>query len=699
MKAANVDHEGGDARPRLVSRGRWADLLRVILMWVVGAIVLALTAAIIPDLYADRFTDWLWAALIIGIVGGLVRPVLVAVSARIGWLAVLLVAICGQALIIHIGLELTPGIHAGSFWTAFAAAWIAAIVTTVLSWLISAGTDEAFTASLIRRAKTSKVQIDDPEVEGVLFVQMDGVPFPVMQWALQSGLLPNISRWLRDGSHSLAEWSVQMPCTTPASQLGILHGRVDSVPAFRWYDRDLGRLLVANRPADASIIEARASDGRGLLADDGVSVSNLFTGDAQRSAMTMSRLQASRGSAQTRRAVAWYLARPDGFARSLSRTFAEVFRERYQRARQVRRDIQPRCHRGWDFALLRSVSNGVLRDMNTAVVTDEMRRGTRSIYVDYVDYDEIAHHAGMFRPESLVALEGVDGVLGCLEQIAAVTPRKYRIVLLSDHGQSQGAPFADRYGQDLAALCSELTAESVSAVQDSVESWGRAEGLLDDVTPGDSMVVGRAAKGVRKQVAESASASAEDSVVVLGSGNLGLVYAKSDIRLTKEDIEQRWPALIPGLVGHPGIGFVAMLSEGGPVAIGAEGVRWLADGRVEGVDPMAVYGNYAAGNLLQAVMMERSPDLYVNSIVDPSNMEVAAFEPLVGCHGGLGGWQDRGVLITPSDLMPDHQIKGADEMHRLFVAILEQLGHRGPGRPGSRESASADAETTLGPTD
>jgi hypothetical protein len=202
-------------------------------------------------------------------------------------------------------------------------------------------------------------------------------------------------------------------------------------------------------------------------------------------------------------------------------------------------------------------------------------------------------------------------------------------------------------------------------------------------------VVGRAAKGVRKQVADSATADDDDSLVVVGSGNLGLVYAKSDTRMTKEDIEARWPALIPGLTGHAGIGFIAMMSADGPVAIGREGTHWLADGRIEGVDPMALFGEHAAGNLHAAVLMERSPDLYVNSLVDPSNNEVAAFEPLVGCHGGLGGWQDRGMLIMPSDLMPDHQIKGADQMHQLLVSTLERLGHRGPGRPGYRGDKAA----------
>ena len=46
-----------------------------------------------------------------------------------------------------------------------------------------------------------------------------------------------------------------MPCTTPASQLGILHGSCAGVPAFRWYDRELGRILVANKapPTGAEI--------------------------------------------------------------------------------------------------------------------------------------------------------------------------------------------------------------------------------------------------------------------------------------------------------------------------------------------------------------------------------------------------------------------------------------------------------------
>ena len=110
-----------------------------------------------------------------------------------------------------------------------------------------------------------------------------------------------------------------------------------------------------------------------------------------------------------------------------------------------------------------------------------MLLGTRSIYVDYVDYDEIAHHAGMLRPESLEALEAVDGVLHQLEQVATAAPRRYHFVILSDHGQAQGTPFADRYGEDLASLVARLAQADVAASNDSVEGWGRTQALVNEL--------------------------------------------------------------------------------------------------------------------------------------------------------------------------------------------------------------------------
>ena len=86
-----------------------------------------------------------------------------------------------------------------------------------------------------------------------------------------------------------------------------------------------------------------------------------------------------------------------------------------------------------------------------------------------------------------------------------------------------------------------------------------------------------------------------------------------------------------------------------------------------------------------------APDIYVNSLYDPVLDEVAAFEELVGCHGGLGGWQTRPLLVHPTDwpvdpdLLDDRgRLRGAETVHRQLVRWLERLGHRAELAPDPR---------------
>ena len=410
--------ERAQARPRI--RLRLGDIARLVAVWLVSSAALALAGALLPNLTAEAWWAYFAATAVAGLLGLVFRPVLVLVTSRIGWLAVVFAGLVGQALLVYAAIWIVPGISA-TFWSAFWGSWIVAVVATAAAWLASAGTDDAFTASLLRR-RVKGSPVADPEVDGVVFVQLDGVAFPVLRWAIQAGRVQTLRRWVTSGDYVLREWTAQLPCTTPASQLGILHGTVAGVPAFRWYDRELGRVLIANRPDDAAIIEQRATTGAGLLADDGLALGNLFTGDAPRAVLTMSRLGVARGSAVARETFAWFLTNPNGFTRGVVRTIAELVKERWQADRQTRLNVLPRVHRGWAYAGLRAATNVLQRDLNTAVVAEEMRKGTKSIYVDYVDYDEIAHHAGMFRPESLAALDGLDRVLGTLERVSMQPP-------------------------------------------------------------------------------------------------------------------------------------------------------------------------------------------------------------------------------------------------------------------------------------
>ncbi len=660
-------------------RIRVGDVVRLVFVWCACAAVLAFADWLLPGLSTDSWGVLFVTTAVAALAGLLVRPALVVISARLGWVVVVLVGLFGQAAVVYLSFLAVPGVHA-TFGAAFIASWLVALASLLVTWVATTGSNDAFDATLVRRYRPAEVS--DPEVDGVIFVQLDGVPFPVLRWAVQAGAVPTIRRWITSGEYTLHEWTPQLPCTTPASQLGILHGTVAGVPAFRWYDRELGRVVVASRPRDAAVIEKRATNGRGLLVDGGLSLSNLFSGDAPRSMLTMSKVSLSRGSTRARESVARYVTDPRGFGRGLQRVIGEVAKERFQARRQTRRDLVPRIERDWTFAGLRAATNVLQRDLNTSILAEEMAAGTRCVYVDYVDYDEIAHHAGIFRPESLASLDGLDRVLATLERLAERAPRRYHLVILSDHGQSQGEPFASRFGVDLGDLCAELMAQDVQSVASDIEGWGRAGAIATDVA-GDGLsgkVAARAAARVDQAVDEGVDAATAADISVLGSGNLGLLYVHGPRRLTLEEIDDRWPALVPGLSSHDGIGFVAgMDAEGHRWVIGAEGRRDLDTGTVTGRDPLEPYVGHAAEVLARALAMPEAPDLYLNSSVDATTLDIAAFEPLVGAHGGLGGWQDSAVLLVPQALdhvVPEEPVVGADRLHQVLVGMLESLGHR-----------------------
>ena len=692
-----------------------ADATRAVVALAVSSLGLAVAGWLLPGVEFDGALPILLVALVMAVVGLVVRPLLVAVATPLGWMGALVLALLGQAVLVYFALAVVPGVVVDSFAAAFAATWVVAGVTTFASWLMTAGTNDAVFVDLVRRARRAE-PVPDPEVTGILFVQLDGVPFPVLQWGVLAGTLPTLSRWIRGGSHDFMEWTPTLPATTPASQMGILHGTTDGIPAFRWVDRATGRVFVANKPSDAVDIETLHSDGNGLLADGGVSVSNLFSGDAPTAFATMSRVGALRGDREGRRLFNRFLMRPDGFVRGVVRTTSELGRERLQARRQVRQDMRPRVHRGWGFAGERGALNGVLRDFNTIMVGEALAAGARSIYVDYVDYDAVAHHAGIMRPESLDALVGLDAVLGRLEQVADAAPRDYRVVVLSDHGQSQGEVFADRYGESLSDLVSRLAGIAVAGTEVNTEGSSRVDMMTEEqpALVAQALRAGSAGTLERAQAEESAAQDAatpsgdgggraaadpDQPLLVFGSGNLGLVYASGkDHRLSRAEIESRWPALLPGLTGHEGVAFVVVDTADGPVVIGPHGEHRLVDGVVTGTDPLTPFRPEAAAFLLRASSMPEAPDIAVNSLLDPVTGEVAAFEGLVGCHGGLGGWQDRAMLVWPSDLpRPAERLIGADAVHRQLVAWLEHLGQRSDlpparTRPYDRESLQAPDE-------
>src|SRR2546423_13330937 len=66
------------------------------------------------------------------------------------------------------------------------------------------------------------------------------------------------------------------------------------MPAFRWVEKETGRLMTCSAPADCAEIERRHATGAGLLADGGSSRGNLLSGEAEEVILTVSRMEAEK---------------------------------------------------------------------------------------------------------------------------------------------------------------------------------------------------------------------------------------------------------------------------------------------------------------------------------------------------------------------------------------------------------------------
>lgn len=618
-------------------------------------------ALLLFDVAFDGLLTVLLALILIACLQLLAQPLLALIVRLFGVLGVIVVSLASSSFIIWAGLVLMPGITLQNEWDGLLIGWMYALFVTIAHWIVVSQSDDVFLSEILRKSNTKARTHVEYDRHGVVFVQLDGVPAPVLDWQLKAGNLPTIRRLIDEEGYVLDTWKTQLPSTTPASQAGILFGSNKDIPAFRWYEKATGKLIVANQLAGAAIIEKRLSSGNGLLAHDGVSVGNLFSGDAATNIMVMSKLSGRRESLRRVGDYTRYLSSPFGFMRSVILSLGEMLKEIYQARRQVARDMQPRIKRHGSYVLLRAATNVLLRNLQTVIVVENMLKGKRAIYVDYLDYDEVAHHAGIARAESLASLSGLDRVLGILCRARAFADRNYEIVILSDHGQSQGATFRQLHkGKTLEALIAELTENSVPihASTEPVENQSSSLG--------------------KKQPAKSSVPKNGTSIVITGSGNLGNIWLNEiKGRATKQKIDAQYPKLIPGLLETAGIGVVLVATAAKNYhCISHQGSIDLRTGAVTGSNPLADYPGVRAQDLLRLASMQTAPDIAIISSYDPSKGEVHAFEELVGNHGGMGGWQRDAILLHPKKLtipktsVEDGYIQGAEKLHQVLKGWL-----------------------------
>jgi uncharacterized membrane protein YvlD (DUF360 family) len=680
-------------------------VVRVLVIWAIEIVGLLFMAWLLSGVRVETLSAAIVAVAAIGILNALLWPLLSYLILPFALLTLGLLSLAANAGLVLLADALVPGFQVDGFWPALWLTLGLTAINTILSSLLTIDDDNSWYRNVVQRRMRRRARRDadarpvETDLPGVLFLEIDGLARPVLERAIQAGYAPTMARWLQSGSHRLVGWETDLSSQTSASQAGILHGNNTNIPAFRWWDRARQQVVSSSSPQEVARLEQEHSDGHGLLVQEGVSRGNMFSGDAPNVMLTasvatdLSRFHAADFGA--------YFANPYNFGRTLLLTVWDILLEMWQFRQARRMGVTPilgRDKRGGKYPVLRAFTTIVMRELNVYTLIGDMFAGVPSAYATFVGYDEVAHHSGVESGDALDALRKLDQQLARLKSAAQHAPRPYHFVLLSDHGQSNGATFKQRYGLSLEEFMQQLATDKYR-VQGSVdvhEDWkhlnvfltetiqherqaisGPARRVLQGRTRGGRVDLGPEGQESATGVPESPPGQAGDvtsHIIVLASGNLGLVYSSAlDERASLEQIEGTYPGLLDGLAQHEGIGFVLVRSEAhGPVAIGARGRSYLANGCVEGEDPLALFGPNAAAHLRRTDGFVDAPDILVCSFYDPETGEVAAFEEQIGSHGGLGGWQTSPFLMYPTDLpVPQEPIVGAASLYAVLKGWTE----------------------------
>ncbi|THA28924.1 hypothetical protein E6R18_26105 [Streptomyces sp. A1277] len=691
--------------------------MRVIAVWAVSTLTMLALAGILPDFRlqsedGDTVTKTAftaaWGAGAFGLLSALVWPVLVRALLIVPALVLGMLVFFLNGSLLLIALRLIPdGRGAAAPETAVVVAAVMSAVASATSTALAVRDDNAYRRRLSRLADRRRRRSGTDDARGgppgTVFIQLDGVGHDALVQAAAGSVMPTVAHWLADpDGHRLTPWRTDWSSQTGASQLGILHGSNHDVPAFRWYEKETGVVMVSSKPASALELQrravARTGDG-GLLALDGASRGNLFSGGARQLALVLS-MAARLGKGRRSRAGYFaYFSDPANAVRTAGSFVAEVCREIAQSTRARIRKETPRIKRGGLYPFIRAFATVVERDVVVAAVIGDMFAGRTAVYADLVAYDEVAHHSGPRSRDAEKVLARLDRSLALIAKVAEHTPRTYRIVLLSDHGQSPGDTFAGVYGLTLKDL---VRAGSGLPVPRRAQRTRSASEARDAVRIALHRPV---TEGQEEHVAKPSDP------IVLASGNLGLIsFPDIKGRASLEQLERRHPALLSTLANHPGIGFLLVRSEHhGSVLLARDGARVPVADLVDGRGPLAPYGPGAADAIRRTDTFPHVADVMVNSMYDPATGTVHAFEEQIGSHGGLGGDQSRPFLLWPREMTdpldalahedgerPDALV-GAEAVHRVLRCWLrEASGPEVPVRPDGRPGGRAGRRTGRG---
>jgi hypothetical protein len=558
--------------------------------------------------------------------------------------------------------------------------------------------------------RLGRPDVEPDERRGFIIIQIDGLSHDHLVQAIAAGYMPHLSRLLAERRLVVGPWRCGLPSTTPAVQAGIMFGNRFDIPGFRWYEKERGLGMLARRPDQAQIMQARVSRGRTGILRGGSCYVSMFDGDADLALFTLSTLHRQRFF-ESMRGIGFFLLfllSPFRVLRLLGLITARYLTGLGRRLVAL---VQPSVINPFDVLspLLHAVSDAFFTEVQTFGVMLDIYRCVPAIYANYNSYDEVAHKLGPDHPAAFRILRGVDKRIQQINRMRARYRRQeYDLYVISDHGNTLSVPFRWRNGKSLGQyILAQLGAEhSVDErVGDQVHSTAKTRYLLEElhaleqsVSPRLRRVLTAARRYVDRRLLTDPERCPEfiegldydlerqQDVVVSASGPLAHVYFNIASRpLDLIEVVRIYPRLLDHLLATPGIGAVVGRAGEQTIVMGQEeGTLVIEGGReiVEEPHPLRPFGDvpYATAQVHRLAHFPHAGDLVVLGAVEPDGT-VVTFEEQAATHGGLGGPQGRPFITWPPEcpLAPE-TLNDSQDLYTYFAKhYLEQTPAEEPG--------------------
>jgi len=114
-------------------------MLGMLIRWTLSALALVLTTKIVPGIAVSGFGTLFIAALVLGLVNAIVRPILIFFTLPLTFLTLGLFLLVVNAITFGLAAWFVPGFSVSGFWAALFGSIVMSLIASVLSMFIKVG--------------------------------------------------------------------------------------------------------------------------------------------------------------------------------------------------------------------------------------------------------------------------------------------------------------------------------------------------------------------------------------------------------------------------------------------------------------------------------------------------------------------------------------------------------------------------------